>query len=312
MTSEREKTKTFRDVAGQAGLKKATIDKLVGEDFDTTDVIKLMTDADIEDLGVSRGQTRTLEVWVKSLRTPTPPENSSEPRPSTEDATGHNTDIFLQHEGELWDAQERNTHSDGRPLFIQDFVSRVSHDEHERAVCTQGGTQLVLRSTKQKPVPEDVTLAQWVGANARIMARMIKDGTLKSNEAILDYLDYTMDFADYAHVNDLASVMIYDHEYRRKQHRKGRKWGEDDIHLANFHLRRKSDTFRPRITPNRPPRLVDNTGVEICRNYNGNGCLRSQCVFAHVCAMCKKHGHGRRSHRDQNGNAQTSNSNRPA
>ena len=52
MTSEREKTKTFRDVAGQAGLKKATIDKLVGEDFDTTDVIKLMTDADIEDLAL--------------------------------------------------------------------------------------------------------------------------------------------------------------------------------------------------------------------------------------------------------------------
>ena len=55
MTSEWDKTRNFRKVmfAGQAGLKKASIDKLVGEDFDTTDVIKLMTDADIEDLGVS-------------------------------------------------------------------------------------------------------------------------------------------------------------------------------------------------------------------------------------------------------------------
>ena len=40
----------------------------------------------------------------------------------------------------------------------------------------------------------------------------------------------------YAHVNDMASDMIYDHEYRRKQHRKGRKWAEDDYTSAKLSL----------------------------------------------------------------------------
>jgi hypothetical protein len=308
MATEREKTKTFKELAAQAGLKKPTIDKLISVDFDTTDVLKLMTDDDIAELEVSKGQTRTLELWVRSMRTIMPESDDGSTEHSADPGAGEHAGLFLSQNGtdDLWNIQDK-PEENGRPLFIHDYVSRVSHVERERAVCTQGGTQLVLRSTRQKPTPESVTLAQWVGANARIMAKMIGDGTLKSNQEILDYLDYTMDFGDYAQVNELDSVMLYDHEYRTKQNRKGRKWGEDDIHLANFYLQRKREQYRPRnVTNNRPPRLLDSAGTEICRNYNGNGCYRSQCVFSHVCSICKQNGHARRSHRDQQGHASTS------
>lgn len=69
-----------------------------------------------------------------------------------------------------------------------------------------------------------------------------------------------MDFGDYAQVNELESVMTHDHEYRRKQSQKGKKWREDDIHLTNVYLVRKTG---PRPQTNRPSRQVDTTGQEV-------------------------------------------------
>ena len=204
--------KNFKDVAATNGLKKATIDKLIGEDFDSIEVVKLMTPLDIEELGSTKGQTRTLQLWVKSLNVstpdpaPLPVSESGQSLPATA-SHGNDADLFMT-DAEVEDSWnvEDNAAQSGRTLFIHDFVSRVSHDDQERAVCTQGGTQLILRSTRQKPAPETVTLPQWVSANARIMAKLIKDNTLKSNEEILDYLEYVMDLGDYAQV--IVSVYI--------------------------------------------------------------------------------------------------------
>jgi hypothetical protein len=147
---------------------------------------------------------------------------------------------------DIWSDQENAAQSNGRPLYINDFLSHISPEERERAVFSQGGTQLIMRSTRQKPSPENVSLAQWITANARILAKMIQNGAMKSHDDILAYLQYNMDFGDYAQLNEHDSIMTYDHEYRRKQANTGRKWGENDIHLANFYLQRKRDTFRSR------------------------------------------------------------------
>ncbi len=116
---------------------------------------------------------------------------------------------------------------------------------NDKPVFSQGGTQLFFRTNKQKPTPEIVALPQWISANARVMTKLITEGALKSQDDILSYLQYCMDFGDYAQVNEIESVMLYDHEYRKKQFRTDRKWGEDDVHLVNFYLQRKRDTFRP-------------------------------------------------------------------
>ena len=205
---------------------------------------------------------------------------------------------------ELWEDATARDATDPRPqgtlkpaLLIPDFVTRATQgtgdDSLEREVCKQGGAQLVLRQARVKPLAEQVSLAQYLSANARIMARLILEGRLRT-EDILDYLEYTADIGDYAQVCDIPSVMLYDQEYRKKQARKGAKWGTADIHLSTFYLQKKRgrhDASPTSVTPTpravKPPRQVDRRGVEICRSYNAWGCNRDQCRYSHVCSLCK-------------------------
>ena len=116
----------------------------------------------------------------------------------------------------------------------------------------------------------------------------------------MGYLHYTRDFGDYAQVCELSSVMVYDHEYRRKQAQLCSRWGIDDIHLTTFYLQKKRDARKPMDRGyrrmDRPPRLLDSSGVEICRNFNVNQCFRDNCRFSHVCSVCKDRGHTKAKH----------------
>ena len=111
--------------------------------------------------------------------------------------------------GGLWPGADSpstmDIREDNRPagtskvLLIPDFVSRSTHGTYhrdEQELCMQGGTQLLLLSSRQKPQPENVSLAQWISANARIMASLITEGKLSSQQQLLDYLQYTQDFGD--------------------------------------------------------------------------------------------------------------------
>ena len=310
--SHKEKLKVFKDAATLFGLKKPSLDKLIADDFDSIDTAQLLTPGDIEELELTKGQQRLVQRWVETLRVPV----------NTPDISASDTDIAsvvsdaqvqpqndrldgLLNDEDLWDTADdgRNTNNNGRPYLVNDFVSRVGSVENETPVFEQGGTQLLLRTARQKPAPESVSLAQWIGANSRIMIKLIRDGKLGTNNDILSYLEYVSDFGDYAQVNEISSLMVYDHEYRKKQARLDRKWGEDDLHLVNFYLQRRRDNqarFRgpSNTSTNRPPRLLDHTGIEICRNFNGGGCFRTQCAYVHACIICKQKGHSRKSHKD--------------
>ena len=175
--SRSERLKLFKEAATNYGLKKVTIDKLVADDFDSLDTAELLTTADIESFELTKGQLRLLERWVQPLQTA---KTASTPRPDDhtsgdvvdpeEDAQAHGGDLS---DDELWDhtVEDRRNSQSGRAYLIQDYVSRVGNTDNETPVFTQGGTQLLLRTTRQKPAPETVTLAQWIGANARIMEK---------------------------------------------------------------------------------------------------------------------------------------------
>ena len=60
MPCDHDKPKTFKDLA-------ATIDRLIAEDFDSVEAVKLRNTDDISEMEVSRGQTRLLEKWVQSM-----------------------------------------------------------------------------------------------------------------------------------------------------------------------------------------------------------------------------------------------------
>ena len=314
MAADKTTLKEFKDAATQAGLKKASIDKLLAEDFDSMDTVKLLTGDDVSSLELTRGQQRLMERWMTTLqhdrdRTMASDAAGVTPNHAQETATLDALAKSLSQDigDDLWTDQQDSGGivKTGRPFLICDHVTRATsgtEEQYDKPIFSQGGAQLFLRN-KQKPAPESVSLPQWISANARVLAKLITEGALKSQEDILAYLEYNMDFGDYAQVNEIESVMIYDHEYRKKQCRTNRKWGEDDIHLANFYLQRKRDSFRARShghtnNHSRPPRLLDTTGVEVCRNYNASGCYRSHCVFAHVCMICKQKGHSKKSHRD--------------
>ncbi len=201
MTGDREKAKSFKEHATQAGLKKATIDALMAEDYDATEVIELMSENDILEIDISKGQRKLLQKWVSSMQTESqgvPASRgalASDHVETTPDVPpGHATvadvDQLLADgdDDDIWSDQENAAQSNGRPLYINDFLSHISPEERERAVFSQGGTQLIMRSTRQKPSPENVSLAQWITANARILAKMIQNGAMKSHDDILAYL----------------------------------------------------------------------------------------------------------------------------
>ncbi len=96
---------------------------------------------------------------------------------------------------ELWGADEAQAGVNDlrpqgmcKPYLIPDFVTRATQgtgsESLEREVCTQGGAQLVLRQARVRPLPEQVTLAQFLSANARIMAKLIREGRLRSQEEL--------------------------------------------------------------------------------------------------------------------------------
>ena len=176
-------------------------------------------------------------------------------------------------------------------------------DTGETEVCGDGNTRLFLRTSRQKTPVESVTLAQWISANAKIMAHMIKDNKLATQESLLDYLQYVQDFGDYAQVCEHSSLMIYDQEFRRKQIVKDSSWASEDVHLATFYLQRRYNSNRNggqaarNLRQERPPRMTDNEGKEICRNFNSYLCTKDNCRYSHVCSLCKKSDHSRLNHK---------------
>ena len=96
--------------------------------------------------------------------------------------------------------------------LIPPYVARV------RPVwCCVGGRSQVT--------PQQLTLPQWISANSRIMRKLIREGPLGQPDDILKYVDYMESIGNYAQVNTTASVMIYDHEFRRKLAERQRTWG---------------------------------------------------------------------------------------
>ena len=261
-----EELKAIKDEAEKMGLKKETVAKLVDQDIDSLAVVTLLREGDIAAISLSTGQMLLLSRWVLTL-------HDAEPALS-ESVSGEETSGLQDLLGDFSaENQEQQTPRSvaGKALFIIDNISRAnsfSDEFSDSPVCARGDVQLVMRSSRPKLLPEQVSLAQWVGANARIMKQLITSGVLSSREELCSYLDFTETIGDYAQVNTLQSLMVYDHEFRRHQAEKGRLWDVEDFHLANFHLRKKDQTLvKDRWGSQRGP-SQRSSHVDICWNYN--------------------------------------------
>jgi hypothetical protein len=189
---------------------------------------------------------------------------------------------------------------------IIDFIPRSARQSDEEFEIATG---VVLKVNPTiKPKLETVTPAQWVAANACILGDMIRNGGV-SMETVLDYMSYTAKVGELATKYTWVSVILYDDQYRLKQHEFQYRWGSDSPHLISLNLDVRTKNQRPGNSFNRKPdasRDQHGDGVKaVCRNYNaGVRCPFNPCRFKHACEVCGK-GHARIDHDKEKSDAST-------
>jgi hypothetical protein len=216
-------------------------------------------------------------------------------------------DLLLAAENGKAQGYQHTEGKSSKTLFIRDFVKAhnkiMDYEEEEDLLSSKLGT-LTLRSTR-KPQTENVTINQWIAANARLMIALIKRGDL-STDKITSYLEYTAQIGEYFDLYDREKVLVYDHDVRERVAAGAQSWETPYIHGV---LCMKSESvnqgyaykkpFGPKVPYKKPqgadstylPVVKDNNGRNICRDFQTeHGCRRYMCKFSHVCIVesCKK------------------------
>jgi hypothetical protein len=182
-------------------------------------------------------------------------------------------------------------------LFLPvNFCSHVrgSRSEEEELLSTPGGSKLVWTSNSNKKItPEKLSHGLFLGANARILARIVPNLTPE----LAMYLDYLRQLGDLLLNYTSTSVYCLDHEHRYEVAEKGRPWNEINSSLSLNWLKKKDMPNLPssgtsaRVS-NRPNSLYARNAAGpksqiICYLYNQpEGCpFGAGCRFVHKCSV---------------------------
>ena len=204
----------------------------------------------------------------------------------------NNPQVFLGTQHQPQSKKEGET----KPLLIPDFISTATYNgsvEDEQEIGGSADARIVLRAPRSKPKLENISLSMWVAANARIMHKLSNTGKLSGPSQIADYLSYTVKVAELLESHTLASVVVYDNEYRKLQHQYGFRWGSDSQHLHTRFLVKRRALSQFNQTLARPSAdSCSNYGRQpqavkpICRQFNSlSGCNWPQCRYQHVCLV---------------------------
>ncbi len=139
----------------------------------------------------------------------------------------------------------------------------------------QDGQSIVFKTGSKKLKLESISPAQWISANARIMADLLRQGKLQHNQVPF-YLSYTAKVGDLALRYTWLSVLYYDNEYRHLQAQLQFHWGLDAPHLATTRLHDRTAASGPSAKPA--------TKKPVCKNFNSKGCTFSACSYRHICS----------------------------
>lgn len=165
-----------------------------------------------------------------------------------------------------------------KPLLIVDYASDLGgpREASEQVLSEHDGQSIVVKSGTKKLKLDNISPAQWIGANARILAELLRQGRLQYHQ-VPQYLGYTAKIGDLALRYSWLSVLFYDNEYRYLQSQYQFDWGRDAPHLATTRLRERQTASSSSARPSKQ-------GSPICRNYNSKGCTYSNCSFRHICS----------------------------
>ena len=177
---------------------------------------------------------------------------------------------------------------------ICDFVPHAI--EEDLVVGGQGDQHLVIKSGPRKPKLESITLSQWSVANLAILYKLVNEGKLVGPQ-LMDYLSYTTKVYQLVQRYSLASILLFDREYRKLQGNMNFRWGTDVQHLHTLFLQPRASTGPQGASSNslkknsNPSQFstrqkFDRRGDLICRNFNSDkGCSYEQCKYSHKCIV---------------------------
>ena len=180
---------------------------------------------------------------------------------------------------------------------IPDFIPKGARDsqedfeEHEMSP----GITLTINGRSKKSKLSSVTPAQWVAANACILADIVAKEGHKDDFLVRDYMSYTTKIGELATSYTWKSVILWDDRYREKQFEFKFRWGSDSPHL-NVQLvpREKPDKTKNKFGMSKSGASTGSTTTSesslekrTCRYWNRNeACIRTPCRFKHACEWC--------------------------
>ena len=305
-------------IAEKYNLSKDTTDCLINEAFVTATALRGLTSEVVDTFKLKLGEKAALKVVIADLNAPPTTSSTAATNEGPPVAEGQRNDAATpldQLLGELTLGEPRQLRGAQDPqawlqiqrpdskttLLIPDFLPSTECLEE---VALGTGSSVVFK-TGAKTKLKDVSPAQWITANARIMAKLLQSKSL-SGSAVLDYLSYTAKVGELACRFTWASTLQYDNEYRLQQAAVGFRWGADSQHLATTLLREKPIEKTTTKGQGQRGGAGNNTskkkgpgGREICLQYNAGKCtFGPKCNFEHVCLKCLKPGHTQATHRD--------------
>jgi hypothetical protein len=181
-----------------------------------------------------------------------------------------------------------NTPKGNKYRAIVDFIPNCARASDEEVEIAKG-VVLKMKSGGSKVKLEQVTPAQWLSANSRILADIIlKEGVnFDITNFVLDYLAYTTKIGELATKFTWSSVIQYDDDYRVKQSEFGFPWGSDSPHMLTVGLERRK--YQGQGSAMGPMKSQKGKEPPFCINFNnGRDCPFKPCKFRHVCEICGK------------------------
>ena len=283
---------------------------LVDEELNTEKALKRFQVEDVSELGLSRGQTAVLKGALVNLQAqPHAASSTGSPSVKVDDDPTTKTlakdkdlnhllsnlgemsmkDLLSMEESEIA-ATMGSSGTRKKYESIPDNLSKSITDssKRDRTLLNLGGdTDVVLRGNKPRKKPEEVTFPQWISAHARILKKLLNKDVPK--QTLLDYIDYTIQFGDYAQLYTQASMMQLDDAHRQSVHEDGVRWQNISDHHFRFWTRTRPDNSSGTGVKSTGPsggQKKKPTEDRVCYDYNNDKCHYNPCKYKHVCLTC--------------------------
>ena len=259
------------------GLSEDAVKILKDEAFDTIEALQCMDCDDLEALPLRRGHKAILRKSLLEV-------NESCSVNTLKSSVQHHCRESDKKVSELFSglklADNASSSKGENYLKITDFIPQGIIVEEEMSIG--GGVVLKLPGARAKL--EKVSPSAWITGNAKIMMALSD----RHDFSIKDYIKYTAMIGELGCRFTWQSVLVFDDEYRQRQHRDGFRWGSEAPHLSTVVLRDRP-LSSSKIQIGQRQRAMPSAKKDICLQFNRGACSYGlRCIYQHVCSTCGK------------------------